>query len=61
MVEVNTDMSTEGDAPVRLSNDVEELCEVVHIFTQTSRDEHVLGEMEYVLVLPLPILGGRKA
>ena len=34
------------DAPVRVSNDVEEFCELVHIFTQTSR-----GEMEYVLTL----------
>jgi hypothetical protein len=40
---------------------MEEVCEVVHIFTQTSRGEHVLGEMEYVLVLPLPILGVKES
>jgi hypothetical protein len=40
---------------------VEEFCEVVHISTPTSRGEHVLGEMEYVLVLPLPILGVKES
>jgi hypothetical protein len=34
------------DAPVRVSNDLEEFCELVHIFTPISR-----GEMEYVLTL----------
>jgi hypothetical protein len=46
------------DAPVRVSNDVEELCKVVHIFTPISRGEHVLGEMKYVL--PLPIVGVKE-
>ena len=33
---------------------MEEFCEVVDMFTPTSRGEHVLCEMKYVL--PLPIL-----
>ena len=47
------------DAPVRVRNDVEELYELVHIFTPTSRGEHVLGQMEYVL--PLPIVGVKES
>jgi hypothetical protein len=34
---------------------VDEFCELVHICTPTSHGEHVLGEMEYVL--PLPVVG----
>jgi hypothetical protein len=33
------------DAPVRVSNAVEEFCELVDILTPTSRGEHVLGEI----------------
>ena len=51
--------NTRGDAPVRLTNDVEEFCEVVHIFTPTLRGEHVLGEMEYVL--PIAIVGVKES
>jgi hypothetical protein len=40
---------------------MEEFCEVVHIFTRTSRGEHALGEMEYALVLPLRILGVKES
>jgi hypothetical protein len=43
------------DVPVRVSNDVEEFCEVVHIFTLTLSTKCVLSEMKYVH--PLPIVG----
>jgi hypothetical protein len=45
--------------PVRVSKDVEEFCEVVHIFIPTSRGEHVLGETKYVL--PVPIVGVKES
>jgi hypothetical protein len=45
-------LESRRDAPVRVSNDVEEFSEVIHIFTSTSRGEHVLDEKECVLPLP---------
>jgi hypothetical protein len=37
------------DAPVGVSNNVEEFCEVVHNFNPTWCGENMLGEMKYVL------------
>ena len=47
------------DVPVRVSNDVEEFCEVVHIFTSTLSGKCVLGKMKYVH--PLPIVGVKES
>ena len=42
-----------------VSNDVQEFCELVHIFTLTSRGENVLGKTEYVF--PPSIVGVKES
>jgi hypothetical protein len=46
-------MKGRRNAPLRVRDDVDGVCELVHIFTLTPRGEHVVGEMINIVTHPV--------